>query len=203
MNTELAYDLLVTKTLHPGSIVMVFVGANGVCYRLNSEQEGYDYEVLDGYGTHTGTPDDRILKMTNKINGRVIYYNLDAIESIDIMPALVLFTLDTLSLSAGIEIEVNVIFNRHVETFVKEAIRLDNAKVTTDPINMDAGVGLHWKFGITGSTISTNNTLKINIEKIIYKIPGGSYNYKNDIGMDRATRLETLYAECPDTFDIV
>ena len=201
MNTQLAYDLL-TGVIHPGGIPMNMIGANGVTFRLNGEQEGYNYEILAGYGSHTGTPDDRILKMTNKINGRVIYYNLDAIESIDIMPALVLFTLDTLSLSVGIEIEVNVIFNRHVETFVKEAIRLDNAKVTTDPINMDAGVGLHWKFGITGNTISTDNTLKINIEKIVYKVPGGSYNYKNDIGMDRATRLEILYAVCPDTFDI-
>jgi len=202
MNTELAYDLLVTKTLHPGSIVMVFAGANDIPYRINSEQEGYDYEVLAGYGTETGTPDDRILKMTNKINGRVIYYNLAAIESIDIMPAPVLFTLDTLALTAGIEIFVNVIFNRHVETFAKEAIRLTNAKVTTDPINMDSGVGLAWRFGITGSIVSTNNTLKINIEKIIYKVPGGSYNYKNDIGMDRETRYLALMAECPNTFNI-
>lgn len=202
MNTELAYDLLVTKTLHPGSIVMVFAGANGVGYRLNSEQEGYDYEVLAGYGTQTGTPDNRILKMTNKINGRIIYYNLDAIESIDIMPAPVLFTLDTLTLTAGIEIEVNVIFNRHVSVFPKEAIRLTNANVTTNPVNLDAGVGLAWKFGITGSTVSTGNKVKINIDKIEYKKHGGSWTYKNDTGMNRVERNLPLLAESIDSFSV-
>lgn len=201
MNAQLAYDLL-TNVIHPGGIPMVFMGANGAVFRLNGEQEGFTYEIKNLYPPSSTSPDDATLIMTDKITGRKTYYNLPDIESIDIMPAPVIFTLDTLSLTAGIEIFVTVIFNRHVETFPKEAIRLDNAKVTTSPTNEDAGVGLEWRFGITGGAVSTNNTLKINLEKIIYKIPGGSWTYKNNIGMDRETRYLPLFAECPDTFDI-
>ena len=200
MNTELAYDLLVTKTLHPGSIVMVFAGANGAVYRLNSEQEGYNYQILAGYGSQTGSPDDRILKMTNKINGRIIYYNLSAIESIDIMPAPVLFTPASLTMNKTTGINVTVVFHRKVKEFPKEAIMLTNGKVTSAPINLDSGVGLSWRFGVAGTTTSTNNVLKINLEKIIYDIPGGSWTFKNDTGMKRETRYQPLYAECTSKF---
>lgn len=197
MNSQLAYELL-TNVTHPGGTPMILIGANGVPYRIT--QDNLTYELIVD-PLHPTEHDYTTLKMFDRITGRVIYYDLGAMESIDIMPAPVMFTFDTLSLSAGVEIFVTVIFNKHVEVFPKEAIRLDNAKVTTSPINLDSGIGFEWKFGITGQTPSTDNTLKINLDQIKY-VYGTANAYKNSIGMKFEERSQSLYWESPDKFSI-
>lgn len=197
MNSQLAYELL-TNVTHPGGTPMILIGANGVPYRIAEDNLTYEL-ILDPL--HLTNHDYTTLKMFDKFTGRQIYYDLGAMESIDIMPSPIIFTFDTLTLDLGTEIEVNVIFNKQVEIFTKETIRLTNAKVTTDPTNLDSGVGFEWKFGITGQTVSTDNTLKINIDKLGYKY-GTANSYKNSIGMLLEERDQVLYLEAPDKFSI-
>ena len=209
MIAEAAYNLL-TGVTYPNGIPLRFLGANGVIYALNPNNNNrllYTYNNVDHiysidatYATSPTDYDNMFVVLTDLTSGKKIHYMLDALESIEILPAPVTYTIPA-TIDTITPTTITVVFNRIVTDFPKQVIRLGNAIVVSDPVNTDAGIGLEWQFDILGKVASTNNNISIQLNQLEYLTKDHAWIYRNMFMLDNKPQ-NTVYTST-NTYNVI